>query len=139
MKTKRVLGKSSNTDSASISATENNTLTGSKKVTEVGPAFQLPPGAASVTPRDASTAVTQYPLGANLMIYNNSASVAWIGMAPLSADVPAAPGPTNAIPLKPADWTRISLGLNHFVKTSAATALIYILDDQTNLNIETVE
>lgn len=74
--------------------------------------------------------------GTPLAIYNNTTSVQWVNMN-RSEDGPltAPSGLSNAIPLAPNSWTYLNMGENDQIQTSSANVGIYVLVDDTDLQI----
>jgi len=123
-------------DIASITA---NARAGAVKSLLVGPELRKMPGQTppqnQVIGFTANAAPVKIPPGTSLWLFNNSATVAWATMAPADATITAPTGITNAIPLKPNDWTRLNMGENAQLQTSAATVGVYIVEDDTTFQV----
>jgi len=122
---KRTIKNGGTIDAGGMGAVEHNAYAGAKKVFHVGPEF-FP-----ATGQDASGA-SGLPVGFGAIVglYNNANTVAWASLANDAA--PAAPSSfSNAIPLKPNDWTWINSGENNVVRTSAATVGVYTIKDDS--------
>lgn len=113
---------------------EYNPSSGAQKSVIVGPRY-LPIPISSGYTTNASAGIILPYLGANLAIYNNSGTVGSItaGSGVLTA---LAVGVTDAngnvgVACTPNMWTYLSMGNNQGVITSAATLLVYIVEDPT--------
>lgn len=113
---------------------QNNVYSGAQKMLQVGPDFYKNGTNAFVNAIDASSGSTSVAPSSILWLYNNSSTVAWLALS--TAAIASAPtGFTNGIPLTPNAWTYISTGLNSFMQTSASTVGVYIVRDDTFINI----
>jgi hypothetical protein len=130
-------------DPSSIDLLEYNNAAGSKKVSEVGraliPISYISAGALAYT-CDASTARNLGFAGKCLAVYNNAGSVGSITLG-TSAPTSLAPGVTNVsgqcgIACMPNAWTYIACNNNNWVISSAATLLVYVIDDDTQIKQE---
>ena len=129
-------GKAENFDPQVAASNSYNDLAGAQKNLDVGP--KLKPLTLGTTPTTYTTAANvarQLPKGTQLAIYNNG-TIASITFGVDNTVVSLAVGVTDAnghvgIPLKANDWTYLSLGKDSWFITSAATALVYIIDDHT--------
>jgi hypothetical protein len=132
-------------DPSSIAAIEFSESAGSQKVSEVGrhllPIPYISAGVEAYT-TDASTARRLPTAGKCLAVYNNDTAVASITLGSgVSAPVSLGVGATDAnghvgIPCKPSDWTYIACDSNVWVISSAATLLVFIIDDRTAVKVE---
>ena len=130
-------------DPSAIAAMEFSEPVGSQKVSEMGrhlvPIPYISGGAIAYT-TDASTARVLPSAGKCLAVYNNDTAVASITLG-TTTPVALGVGATDAsghvgIPCKPADWTYIACDSNTWVISSAATLLVFIIDDRTAVKVE---
>jgi hypothetical protein len=125
-------------DPSSIDNLEYNNAAGAKKVAEVGRhllAITLGGGAFTT---DASTIRPLPGQGKNLAVYNNNTAVGSVTLGEASTQLSLAPGVTDAsghvgIPCAPNSWTYIACGPSNWVISSAATLLVFIIDDSTSI------
>lgn len=131
-------------DPSSIINNQYNEASGAEKNTEVGrhllPIPYLLLGVLSYT-TDASTIRTLPHKGMNLAIYNNAGAVGSITLGEDGAQASLAPGVTDAtghvgIPCEPNAWTYIACSESQFVIASAATLLVFIIDDNSSIKQE---
>ena len=123
-------------DPNQIESVEYNPASGGQKSLIVGPRL-LPIQIAGGYTTDVSGKVALPFLGANLAIYNNSATAASI-VAGASTITALAIGATDAsgnvgVALPPNAWSYLSMGNNQYVISSAATAIVYIIEDPTRI------
>jgi hypothetical protein len=128
-------------DPNQIEAVQNNPPSGAKKTLAVGPRLLPIQIAGGYTTNASGTAVALPFIGANLAIYNNAGAVGSIVIGG-STITTLAPGVTDAsgnvgVACPPNAWTYLSTSFNQYVITSAATLLVYIIEDPTRLAIET--
>jgi hypothetical protein len=123
-----------------IVSVEYNPASGAQKSLIVGPRLLPVPIAAGYTTNASGGLVLPY-LGANLAIYNNSGTA---GSITASAAVAAslAIGVTDAsgnvgVACPPNAWSYLSMGNNQYIITSAATVIVYIIEDPTKITQET--
>lgn len=70
--------------------------------------------------------------GKIIAFYNNSGSTLWVLTGAKASDLTAlTPSASNAIALRPNDYTHIALGTDRAVKASSANALAYIVEDDS--------
>lgn len=111
-----------------------NPRAGALKIINSGPEIRKT-SVSGLAALDASSPLSLNP-GTLLAIYNNSSSVIWVNMNRSAEGTLTAPtGPANAYPLKPNDWTYLSMGENDRIQTSSSSALIYIIEDETSLQV----
>lgn len=132
-------------DPHSIVANEYNEASGGQKVVSVGPhllplATTATAGALNYTTN--ATAATNVGMGIALAVYNNSGTVGTITMGDDDTVTVQTPGATTplgqvGIPCMPNAWTYLSLGSQSWIIASAATLLVFKIDDPTRLRIET--
>lgn len=146
MKFQRTIPSESVRDKGSIVAIEYNEASGAQKVVAVGP--HLIPLAQTATAgvlnyTTDATAATNVGMGACLAIYNNSGTVGTITMGDDSSVAVLTPGTTSilgsvGIPCAPNSYTYLSLGTQSWIIASAATLLVFKIDDPTRIKIESV-
>jgi hypothetical protein len=133
-------------DPATLHNLEYNDAAGSKKVSEVGrhllPIPFISGGAVAYT-TDATTARALPNAGLCLAVYNNAGAVGAITLGEDAASVATAlaPGVADAtghvgIPCAPNAWTYIACSNQNWIKSSAATLLVFIIDDNTSVKQE---
>jgi len=131
-------------DVLNIGSLTFNKASGAQKNLAAGPHLKplvLDPAAPTFT-TDASTARSVRP-GALLAIYNNSGTAGAITLG-TDAAVPAlAIGVADSsgrvgIACKPNDWTYVSVYDKSFIRTTAATLLVYIVEDDTYISNESI-
>lgn len=126
-----------NFDTFSVQSNIYNEQAGGQKNLSVGPKLEPIKIDATTYTTDASTA-RNVGFGKQLAIYNNSGSLASATLGSTSAVASVVAGVVTpeyevGIALKPNDWTYISTGDMNWVITSAATALVYVVEDYTQL------
>jgi hypothetical protein len=144
-KINRVIDNAFLQDPNQIEAVQYNPASGGKKVLAVGPRLLPIPIVSAGTPtwttNASGTAVGLPTLGANLAIYNNtgtagSVTIGDIGITSLAIGAVDANGNTGvACPAN--SYTYISMGNHRYVITSAATLIVYIIEDPTQIQQET--
>lgn len=140
-KNNRAIDIKSLQDPTQIKAIEYNPSSGGQKSLIVGPRL-LPIPTSATTWTTTPTTRTALPLlGLNIAVYNNAGAVGSIVIGG-STIVTLAPGVTDAsgnvgVPCPPNAWTYFSMGYNQYVITSAATLLVYIMEDPTWIIQET--
>jgi hypothetical protein len=133
-KVKRTVKNQATLGSGDISSISFNQRSGGTKNLPVGPELRMPAGASQLAGFTANGSAVQVNTGTIVMLFNNSASVAWVTMGKDSiASAPA--GISTAIPLKPNDWTVLNMGENNRLQTSAATVGCYIIEDESSLQV----
>jgi hypothetical protein len=140
---KRVIPGPATQDPSTIAAHTYNEPAGSRKSSEVG-RHLLPLNSGSGTPTTNATTAIVVGKGKNLAVYNNAATVGSITLGD-SANPPTsqAPGAVQAsttqnvgIACAPNSWTYIALADQDQVIASAATLLVYLIDDPTSIKQE---
>lgn len=134
-------------DPSAISNLTYNEQSGAQKNTEVGrKLIALPDGASGYT-TNATTAKKLPKKGANLAVYNNAGAV---GSITLGTNTPtlvsqaagavqaSTDGQSVGIACPPNDWTYIAAGDLDWVIASAATLLVYLIDDVSSIKQEAV-
>lgn len=132
-------------DPSSIANLIYNEKSGSQKNTEVGrKLIALPDGASGYT-TNATTSKKLPKRGANLAIYNNAGAVGSITVGTNSPVLvsqavgvvqASTEGQSVGIACPPAQWTFIACGELDWVIASAATLLVYLIDDATFIRQE---
>lgn len=131
-------------DQSIIDNLQYNNPAGSKKVSEVGRHLLAIPyllvGVPSYT-TDASTKRILPSLGRCLAVYNNAGAVGSITLGETTSIVSLAPGVTDSdghvgIPCAPNSWTYIACNEQQWVIASAATLLVFIVDDDSSIKQE---
>lgn len=131
-------------DPASINNIEHNPAAGAQKNIDVGghllPLKIISGGVVAYT-TDATTRRALDAPGASLAVYNNAGTMASITLGEDNTVTSLAAGVTDAaghvgIPCPPNSWTRISAGTQNWVISSAATLLVFVVDDHTTIKPE---
>lgn len=129
-----------NQDQASIDATLYNKQSGAQKNMEVGRHLLPIPATASTWTTDTTTARSLPKKGASLAIYNNANAVGAVTLGKTAAEVATAlaPGVADAngnvgVPCAPNDWTYISCFDKSWVKGTAATLLVFLVADDSEI------
>jgi hypothetical protein len=115
-------------------ALEYNPASGGQKSLIVGPKY-IPIPIASGWTTNAAAGLVLPSLGLCLAIYNNSGTAGSITSSPAvttSQAIGAVDGSGNVgVACPPNAWTYLSMGLNQYIITSAATLIVYIIEDPT--------
>ena len=128
-------------DPLQIKAIEYNPAAGAQKSLPIGPHLLPIPIVTAGTPTwktDVST-VTALPLiGMNLAIYNNAGAAGSITIGNTSGLTSQAIGASDAngnvgVACPPNAWTYLSMGANQWIISSAATLIVYIIEDPTSI------
>ena len=135
---KRIVQK--NNDSATIDNMAFNEKSGAQKNMEVGRhLLPLDDGAGAKT-TNAATARALPAKGKCIAVYNNAATVAAITLgedstvAALAAGAVDAVGPGHVgIPCTPNDWTYIACYDKQWVRASAATLMVFLIADDSEV------
>lgn len=133
-------------DTSTIANVTYNEKAGAQKNTDVGrKLLPLGDGASGYT-TDATTARKLPSKGRNLAVYNNANAVASVTIGDnttvaltsqaAGAVLALSNGQSVGIACKPNDWTYIACGELDWVIASAATALVYLIDDDTYIRQE---
>jgi len=139
-KNQRVVNNDSLNSGLDIVSILYNPASGAQKSLIVGPRY-LPVQVAGGWTTNAAAGLILPQLGMILAVYNNSGSAASITTGP-STVTALAIGATDAfgnvgVACPPNAWTYVSMGNNQYVFTSAATLLVYTMEDPTRLVQET--
>lgn len=131
-------------DPSIIENLQYNDPAGSKKVSEVGrhllPLTYISGGVTAYT-TDATTIKALSSKGACLAVYNNANAVGSITLGEASTQASLAAGVTDAtghvgIPCPPNAWTYIACGNQNWVIASAATLLVFLIEDNSSIKQE---
>jgi hypothetical protein len=125
-------------DPSSIDCVRYNLLAGADKIVNVGPKLIPIQIAGGYTTNVSGTPVALPVLGKNLAIYNNSGTVGTVTIGNVSTITSQAIGASDTmgnvgIPCKPNDWTYLSMGINQYIISSAATIFVYIIEDSSHI------
>lgn len=124
-------------DSGAVDNNTYNDQAGVRKVSDFGKALKpLLVGGSYVTAINAAAVKIQ--MGSAIAIYNNSGSVASITFGSDNTVASLAPGVTSVagdvgIPLMPNSWTYLNNYNKEWAITSAASALVFLIEDDTNV------
>lgn len=131
-----------NQDQASVDSTLFNAYAGAQKNMEVGRHHLPMPVSASagVTTysTDASTLRSLPGKGLCLAVYNNATSVGAVTLGNDNTITALAPGAVDAngnvgVPCAPGEWTFLACYDKTFVKSTAATLLVFIIADDSSI------
>ena len=137
-RSKRQISPDALVDSHSIESLGYNVSSGAFKNVNIGPKLNpLRPDGTSYT-TNATTAINLGQPGKQLAVYNNAGTVGSITVSP-TAIASLAVGVTDVngnvgVACPPNAWTYISMGDDVFVIASAATLLVYEIEDDSYLN-----
>lgn len=140
---KRIFGKVQ--DPSAIANHTYNQAAGAQKNMEVGRHLRPLNIDATTFTTDATTLRILPSKGKNLAVYNNAGAVGSVTLGSATyVPTSQAPGAIQAstegqnvgIACKPNDWTYIACGEQDRVISSAATLLVYLIDDDTYITQE---
>ena len=125
---------------ADVDSIEYNPASGGQKSLLVGPRYLPIPINGGWTTTASAGLILPY-LGAILAVYNNAGAVGSVTVSP-AATTSQAPGAVDAngnvgIACAPNSYTLISMGINQHIISSAATLLVYIIEDPTKFAQQT--
>jgi len=128
-------------DPSAISNNQYNEAAGSQKNSEVGRHLLPIPLTASTYTTDASTIRVLPRKGMNLAVYNNAGAIGSVTLGETGTQLSLAAGVTDAgghvgIPCPPGQWTYIACSTSQWVIASAATLLVFIIDDNSSIKQE---
>ncbi len=128
-------------DPSSIDNLEYNPMSGAQKVTEVGRHLIAIPKADGTFTTNVTTATALPSLGRNLAVYNNAGTIASLTLGEDATITVLAAGVTDAsghvgIPLQPNAWTYIACSMQGWAIASAATVLVFLIDDTSYIRQE---
>lgn len=137
-RSKRQITPDAIVDSHSIESLGYNVSAGAFKKVTIGPKLKPLQSDATTYTTNATTAIDLGQPGKQLAVYNNSGSVGSVTTSS-SAIASLAPGVTDAsghvgIACPPNAWTQVSMGDDTFIIASAATLLVYMIEDDSYLN-----
>jgi len=149
-KIQRVFPGNKTQDPSAISNHTYNEHAGAQKNVEVGRKLKPLNSSATAWTTDATTVRTLPSKGRNLAVYNNAGAVGSITLGFVAntgtqlTPVSQAPGAVQAntdgqnvgIACAPNDWTYIACGDQDQVIASAATLLVYLIEDDTSIKTE---
>lgn len=127
-------------DTGAIANLEYNNASGGLKTLEVGRhLLPIPTGTTFTTNVTSATALPK--MGKNLAVYNNTSTVGSITLGEDGTITSLAVGVTDAnghvgIACLPNAYTYIACGLQQWVIASAATLLVYLIDDDTSIKFQ---
>lgn len=133
-------------DPSSIANLTYSNASGAQKNAEVGRHLKPLQTGAATWSTNATTAVILPSKGRNLAVYNNAAAVGSVTLGstafPPTSQAPGAvqastEGQNVGIACAPAEWTYIACSEQDQVIASAATLLVYLIDDDTNIRQQT--
>lgn len=139
------------TDNATVisagaaTAVEYNPQSGGQKSLIVGPRYIPIPIVAGGVPAyttNVTTATGLPKLGLNLAIYNNAGAAGSVTVGQSAAVTSQAIGVSDAngnvgVACAPNAWTYLSMGNNQWIIASAATIIVYMMEDPTWIAQET--
>jgi hypothetical protein len=126
-----------NVDPGQIASQSYNQAAGAQKVAEVGRHLVPLKSNATTFTTNATTAIPLPSMGRNLAVYNNANAVGAVTLSDVGTVTSQAPGAIDAagnpgIPCKPNDWTYIACNEKNWVIASAATLLVFLIEDDTS-------
>ena len=130
-------------DQASIANFEYNQASGAQKTTEVGRhLLPLPtPGSGTGYTTDVSTGAFPLPgAGRNLAVFNSTATTGAITFGTDNTVTALTAGTTDSsgrvgLPC-PAGWSYFASGSSNWVISSAATLLVFLINDNTSIQVQ---
>ena len=128
-------------DQGTIQNNQYNEAAGSQKNSEVGRHLLPIPTSANTFTTNATTIKVLPRKGLNLAVYNNAGAIGSITLGEDAAQALLAAGVTDAsghvgIPCSPGQWTYIACSTQQWVIASAATLLVFIIDDNSSIKQE---
>lgn len=125
-------------DGLEIANASYSNSSGAQKNAEVGRHLKPLNASGTTFTTDASTARSLPAKGRNLAVYNNAGAIGSVTLgtdatvASLAAGVADAAGNVG-IPCKPNDWTFIACYDKNYVISSAATLLVFLIEDDSTI------
>jgi hypothetical protein len=116
-------------DTQSLQSQMFDMLSGAQKGIDMGPALSIL--------GELNSAAVHVGIGAQLRVFNNSASVAWVAFGDSSLAAPT--GGSDGIAIPPNSYVFVCSGEDDHVRASAATVFGYKASDDTTLRLEKVE
>lgn len=139
-KINRVIPITALSDSMSIDSIVYNFQSGANKNLPIGPhLLPIPTSSTTWTTNVSAGPVALPAIGMNLAIYNNAGTAGSITIGATSALASLAIGATDVngnvgCACPPNAWTYLSMGNNQYVVSSAATLIVYLIDDSTYIS-----
>lgn len=126
-----------NVDPGQIERNIYNNAAGAQKNAEVG-RHLVPINTGSAFTTDCTTARSLPSKGRNIAVYNNAGAVGAVTLGDSAAMAALAAGATDAqgnvgIPCAPGEWTFIACNEKQFVRTTAATLLVFLIEDDSSI------
>lgn len=123
-------------DQGSIDSTIYNKQAGAQKNAEVGRHLLPLNSSATAFTTDATTARALPSKGKNIAVYNNAGAVGAVTLGTDNTVAALAPGVTAAdgsvgIPCAPNDWTYIACFDKQWIRSTAATLLVFVIADDS--------
>lgn len=128
-------------DTAIIANLIYSESSGAQKNSEVGRYLVPLKSDATTYTTDATTARALPSPGRNLAVYNNNTAIGAVTLGTDSTVSALAAGVVDAsgnvgIACKPGDWTYIACSEKSWVKSTAATLLVYLIEDDSFIRAE---
>lgn len=143
IKYRRAIDEAGNGSPYDADVIENNYQSGAKKVLTVGPhLIPIPTSSPTVfTTNVSGTPVGLPKLGLNLAIYNNAGAVGTVTIGNTPSITSQAIGASDTAgnvgcACPPNAWTYLSMGNNRWVISSAATLIVYLIEDSTFISAQ---
>ena len=139
-KINRVIPITALSDSMSIDSIVYNFQSGANKNLPIGPhLLPIPTSSTTWTTSVNAAAVGLPAVGMNLAIYNNAGTAGSITIGATPAVTSQAIGAVDTngnvgCACPPNSWTYLSMGNNQWVISSAATLIVYMIDDSTYIS-----
>lgn len=137
-KVNRVIDNAFLQDPHQIKSVEYNPASGGQKSLIVGPRLLPIPTGPSTWTTNVTSATGLPILGANLAIYNNAGTAGSVTVGQSASVTSQAIGAVDAngnvgVACPPNTWTYLSMGNNRWIIASAATLIVYIIEDPTRI------
>ena len=134
---KKRTGKKVNYDSQQTASNTYNDYAGAQKNMSVGAVLQ-PVRTGSSWSTDASSSALEVPAGTQIAIYNTAGTLGTVRFGSTSSVTAGSVGEVSAegspsVACKPTDWTYVCCGERTFIKTSANSLIVYVIQDDTVL------
>lgn len=144
VKYQRVIDNAFLNSGLDVKSIEYNPASGGEKSLTVGPRLLPIPVVVTGSPTwktDVSAATALPDLGMNLAIYNNAGAAGAVTVGQSSAVASLAIGAVDVngnvgVACPPNAWTYLSMGANKWIISSAATIIVYIIEDPTRITKE---
>jgi hypothetical protein len=127
-----------NIDPGSIQSHMYNEAAGAQKNMEVGRHLKPIQVDATTWSTDCSTARRLPSKGKNLAVYNNAGAIGAVTLGDAAGMTALAAGATDAsgnvgIPCPAGQWTYIACNDKQFVRSTASTLLVFLIEDDTSV------